>query len=46
MVEEAIEKVRQLEPEVVLMDVQMLGIGGLEARGGACVSTLTCGSSR
>ena len=29
--EEAIEKVRQLEPEVVLMDVQIPGIGSLEA---------------
>lgn len=29
--EQAIEMVRDLEPEVVLMDVQMPGIGGLEA---------------
>ncbi|MDA0788638.1 MAG: UvrY/SirA/GacA family response regulator transcription factor [Proteobacteria bacterium] len=29
--EEAIEKVRQLSPDVVLMDVQMPGIGGMEA---------------
>ncbi len=29
--EEAIEKVRDLKPDVVLMDVQMPGIGGLEA---------------
>ena len=29
--EEAIELVRHLKPDVVLMDVQMPGIGGLEA---------------
>ncbi|HAK51557.1 MAG TPA: two-component system response regulator UvrY [Gammaproteobacteria bacterium] len=29
--EEAIEKVRSLDPDLVLMDIQMPGIGGLEA---------------
>jgi len=29
--EEAVEMVRELKPDVVLMDVQMAGIGGLEA---------------
>ena len=29
--EEALKKVRELKPDVVLMDVKMPGIGGLEA---------------
>ena len=29
--EEAVDLVRRLQPDVVLMDVQMPGIGGLEA---------------